>query len=543
MSHSANRIDPVAPRSRFYHGPFGRLFSTLPPWGPGQTSADELEKHFLDFVKETMVEVPGKSSRDIAEDEDTRKSLDAQFNSKIPAGYTYFGQFIDHDLTFDPTPLGQSAVDPGRLHNFRTPRLDLDCVYGRGPADQPYLYEHETGSLTGKFLISQLPETDFFDLPRNSEERALIGDMRNDENALVAQIQLAFLTAHNKLVDFAKEQNERLAGSSLFRVARRTLTWLYQWVVWKDFLQRITLGSTHQMALTSEPLVGGGIGEIWRLGLQDLYNWKNQPFMPVEFSVAAYRFGHSMVRNSYQTNVSKDAGFREFIALFDKSENADDLRGFRALNQRRVVQWDWFLEMGNPDKDLFPQRARKIDTKLSNALAELPDNPTDPNSIDNILAARNLVRGVRMKLPSGPDVARKLGLTPISLDADEPQSLWYYVLKEAETEQGGERLGNVGSLILCATFAGILKGDPASWVNMEPAWTPDTDPLLKDRNVNVDGENNAWTLASIIRLSGLPISGSDISGTTPTDGEQTPSPYSGGERRDFDRRGPGGKVL
>lgn len=165
----------------------------------------------------------------------------------------------------------------------------------------------------------------------------------------------------------------------------------------------------------------------------------------------------------------------------------------------------------------FPQRARKIDTKLSNALGALRENESDPSAFDNILPARNLVRSVRMKLPSGSNVAHKFGLTPIALSADEPDALWYYILKEAETLPGanaGQMMGRVGSLIVCATFAGLLKGDGLSWVNQQPNWTPNDDPLLGHvlqstdlkKDMGLSG-NPDWSLASVIRLADLPIDG------------------------------------
>ncbi len=505
MVHGKISESIIAPSSRFYHGPFGRICSDLPPWAPKNVSDDALEAHFMEFANASMVEAPDKLPSEIAEDDDLRKELEARFSSKIPAGYTYFGQFIDHDITLDTTPLSDSEIDPNRLHNFRTPRLDLDCVYGTGPDNQPYLYEHAAGQFTGKLLTGTVPDTPFPDLLRNREGRAIIGDMRNDENAIVAQIQLAFILAHNKLVQRALDMGLAKDGKEAFPIARRTLRWLYQWIVWNDFIVRIAVDEIHGCALEAKDACGGR--KVWHLGLSDIYLWKVQPFMPVEFSVAAYRFGHSMARNSYQTNSSREAGagFSEFIPLFDVNvDSEDDLSGFRPLNAKRIVQWDWFLQMES-SRDPFPQLARKIDTKLSNALAHLREDPENPGSLLNILAARNLVRSVRMRLPSGIDVARKFGVKPLTLDADEPEALWYYVLKEAQTlpgSNGGQMLGRVGSMIVCATFAGLLKGDGTSWLNVHPHWTPDEDALLKQEDKR---DNGKWTLASIIRLSGLPV--------------------------------------
>lgn len=518
MSHGNKADAVIAPNSPFYMGSFGRICSKLPPWHPPQVpkgaSEKELEDFFVQFANKHMTEEPGALPADIARDDGLRRDLDAKFESKTPAAYTYFGQFIDHDITLDPTPLSEAEIDPNRIKNFRTPRLDLDCIYGAGPGDQPYLYEHDGVRMTGRLIVGQVDNTGFKDLQRNAEGRAIIGDMRNDENAIVAQIQLAFIEAHNRLVNEAEAQGVK-SGAERFERARRSLIWLYQWIVWNDFVRRITNDEVHKCALEKEDVCGT---LRWKLGLKHIYNWKKQPFMPVEFSVAAYRMGHSMARNSYQTNVSGDAGFNVFFPLFDVHHDVDDdLSGFRPLATNRVVQWDWFLHMtssGGP----FPQRARKIDTKLSNALAALREKPDDPRHFVNILAARNLVRSVRMRLPSGTDVACKFGVTPQRLDTDEPDALWYYILKEAEKlpgANGGQMLGRVGSLIICATFAGLLKGDGMSWVNIKPDWTPDDDPLLKSMEEQLDltqdnglSGNPRWSLASIIRLAGLPIDGS-----------------------------------
>ena len=499
MGHGS-KTDILLPRSRFYQGPFGRLCPALPGWAPPGVPDHQLDAHFLAFANANMIEEPGKTPGQIAADPALISQLESNFGSTIPAGYTYFGQFIDHDITFDPASSLLRRNDPDKLLNFRTPRLDLDNLYGRGPDDQPYLFDQVN---KGKMLVGQVAGTSLPDLPRNSQGIALIGDPRNDENSMVSQLQLAFVLAHNTLFDRAVT-----AGvADPFMSAQTTLRWLYQWIVWNDWVKRIVNDKTFKFALSLEDTPDGR--KVWELGLKDVYSWKHDPFMPVEFSGAAYRFGHSMVRNGYQTN-QPHRGFGNFAPIFDNSGGAapDDLRGFRPMKPENFIQWDWFLDM-TTSTNPFPQMARKIDTKLANSLAFLHEGPA--GSPMNVLAFRNLKRGWSLQLPSGIDMAKKFCLPPVSLAAGEPESLWFCILKEAESlpgANGGQMLGKLGSLIVAATFAGLLKGDPRSFFNIDPCWTPDDDPLLDAATDRVDSPN--WELSSIIRLSGLPVSAGDF---------------------------------
>ncbi|MEN3794060.1 peroxidase family protein [Fulvimarina sp. MAC3] len=495
MSHGGqSRSEVVAPRSKFYQGPFGRICADLEPYFPNKLKGNPKKEKDPQALEDLMLKVAASM---------VEKDDDAAGESDIPAGYTYFGQFVDHDITFDPASSLMRINDPAGLFNHRTPRLDLDNVYGRGPEDSPYLYQRGDKA---KLLIGQIEKDKYPDLPRNSETVALIGDMRNDENSIVSQLQLAFLLAHNRLVDIARKKKK----PDPFEAARTTLRWLYQWVVWHDFLKRVCDPATREAALVLRDHGGGS--KSMELGFKHVYNWKHHPFIPVEFSVAAYRFGHSLVRNSYQTNVEV-RGFGNFAPIFDMSGTPDDpdsrkdLSGFRRMQPDNIIQWDWFLQMESSSGP-FPQLARKIDTKMSKALTTLRDEEEPLNK----LAFRNLMRGLKFELPRGPEVARKYCLPTVKADA---HALWYYILKEAE-DGGGNHLGPLGSLIVCATFAGLLKGDPCSWVNVKPCWTPDDDDLLSSEDeitgkpFNQDGDNSAWGLPAIIRLSGLAVDGSGI---------------------------------
>lgn len=145
------------PRQRSYDGRFGRMFQSLadrPAHDPTRPDHDQE----LRQIAEAMREQAGQGTD----------------NETIPAGYVYLGQFIDHDITFDPTSQLQRRNDPDGLINFRTPRFDLDSVYGSGPFDEPFQYDPGPPHEGFAFLIERRGNDP--DLPRNSKDRALIGD-------------------------------------------------------------------------------------------------------------------------------------------------------------------------------------------------------------------------------------------------------------------------------------------------------------------------------------------------------------------------------
>jgi len=391
-------------------------------------------------------------------------------NPDIPAGYTYLGQFIDHDITFDPVSSLQRLNDPDALHDFRTPSFDLDSLYGAGRNNAPYMFDFDHGADTdGSKLIVGHNANGELDLPRNELGRAIIGDPRNDENIIVSQLQLLFLRFHNKVVDRLRSQFDD--PSELFEEAQRVVRWHYQWIVVHDFLPRIVGQDVVEDILHEDPYAAAG-GPVGRPEIHlRFYRWKVSPFMPVEFSVAAYRFGHSMIRPDYRINrtVPND------IPIFKKGAGEfEDLRGFRPLPKDWTIEWDFFFEVGDGST---LQQARLIDAKLAEPLKDLPGVPPPP-----ALALRNLERGVALGLPSGQRVARAmavpelpegdLGLPEGTKSFQGHAPLWFYVLKEAEKRSDGRRLGPVGGRIVAEVLLGLLKGDPFSYINVEPRWTP-----------------------------------------------------------------------
>ncbi|MGD1910088.1 MAG: heme peroxidase family protein [Rivularia sp. (in: cyanobacteria)] len=441
-------------------GKFGRMFRRLPPFTPSIESLTEL----------------GDAMNDI-----DPTSTDGD-NLNVPAGFTYLGQFIDHDITFDTTALQEVLVDPLALRNFRTPRLDLDSVYGCGVKTQRYLYQLDdpdlfaigkTNSQPGggdSSIPTELPN----DLPRAASTLAIIGDPRNDENLIVAQTHLAFLKFHNKIVEGIKNGSIQPINStdkSVFEQARELVIWHYQWIVLNDFLTRIL--DREQLSL----VLDRG---------RRFFRFRDEPFIPVEFSVAAYRLGHSMVRGEYDFNrvfTPRAGGVTPATLqlLFAFTAESGQLGDFAdvPIPSDWIIDWRRFYEI---DANLPVQFSRKLDPFLVEPLKNIPNIP-HPAS----LAVRNLLRGRSLGLPSGQRIARRMRFKPLSsvqistgIDGVVAEKhnfhiespLWYYILKEAQIQQQGNRLGQVGSRILAEVFVGLLEADSSSFLACNPDWKP-----------------------------------------------------------------------
>jgi hypothetical protein len=409
-------------------------------------------------------------------------------NTRIPAGYTYFGQFVDHDLTFDPTSTLGRANRPADLFDFRTPRFDLDSLYGAGPMAQPYLYDWSPDGRRGvKLLVGHNPAGPEFapeDLPRNDQGRALIGDARNDENLIVSQLHLLFVRFHNKVVDHLVGERRTIGPRTLFQRAQQLVRWHYQWIVMHDWLPRI-------------------VGEDLAVVEPEHFTWEPSagPFMPVEFSAAAYRFGHSMVRDDYKPNGDHaSVPIAKSRVLYGPT-----LGGFRRVPASLQIDWRLFYYL---DPGVFVQPSMRIDPSLTAQLAALPPD-------DASLAFLNLRRGAALGLPAGGDVAtalraRPLGeqelLDPLPASAGdavrtvvvERTPLWYYVLCEALARENGRLLGPTGGRIVAEVMTGLLRADPHSYVNAETPWTPVLDREREDR----------FTMADLVRFTLGPLRGS-----------------------------------
>jgi hypothetical protein len=403
-------------------------------------------------------------------------------DSHVPSIYTYFGQFVDHDITLEAksesvVKVGSKNVRPltsfeirTRLLNGRKPGLDLDSVYYKPtPRSRSTMVLGQTTVVTrpgaqppikpipGKDLMNDLPRRPPDSVPR-FDRSALIGDERNDENLLIAQLHVAFLRAHNAIV----------RRGHTFDEARKLLRQHYQWIIVKDFLPRIC-----DPWIVNSIVIGGN--RWFRAKPDDL-------FMPLEFSAAAYRFGHSMVRDRYEVNVNFPTA--TLTELFELTALSGRLKGAPTLPDNWVLQWQNFVDGGR-------NRARPIDTCIVRDLFDLRvfGKPMSPEAR---LPVRNLLRGYMLRLPTGQAVANALKLRMLSageieraaaavsrlqlkavqaygLSARTP--LWYYILAEAATIGFNGRLGPVGSTLVAEVLIGLVRGSKDS-ILREKHWQP-----------------------------------------------------------------------
>jgi hypothetical protein len=365
---------------------------------------------------------------------------DCTADAHVEAGWPFFGQYVAHDLTADRSPLRVHA-DIGALRNVRSPRANLESLYAGGPAGSPYLYRRDDPA---KLLENA------GDLPRNQEGIALIGDPRNDVHVFMSQMHVAFVGAHNLLVDRLREDG--VAESDLFDEGRRALSWHYQWLILNEFLP-VLVGDE----LVEELLVDG----------PRYYRPEGEPFIPLEFADAAYRYGHSQIRQLYEVQ-SDGPRYPVF----------PDLLGFGPIGERRV---DWSLLFDVPGRPPA-QRAKPMDGLLPRSLIQLPQAITGAVEVEayRSLATRDLERGQGTALPSGEAVAGLMGVEP--LDADElglesrgwrgETPLWLYILREASVRHEGDRLGEVGGRIVGEVLYGVIAADPESYLVNDPNWSP-----------------------------------------------------------------------
>ncbi|MEC3863158.1 peroxidase family protein [Mesobacterium sp. TK19101] len=458
---------------------FGRMFAPAkaPPMILKQSTSVRLGQHM--------------TSRSEAERTDT----------DVPAGYTYLGQFIDHDITRDVTEPSQEgdeaatdaieATTDEALLQGRSPSLDLDSVYGTLTGAKPEFmngFRFIVGPTSGSPGAGASGKSILADLPRRNQ-KAQIGDDRNDENLAVAQTHLMFLQFHNAVADTLAEANPGSAPSTIVTAARDLVTRHYQHIVLHDYLPRILDAGVYDDIIVkgNRKVLAQGPGET--------------AFMPLEFSVAGYRLGHSQVREEYEWNVNFSTGGAvvprpaRFDQIFRFSGGSGDFAGLPTLPTNWVADFRRLYDLSGR---AFPNLAgsvegplnmtKALDPYIAPALGILPGMPVGLNN----LAMLNLRRGGMRGLPSGQDVSRALPsvrmltktqmqsvLDPAfrqtmeSLMLYERTPLWLYILIEAAVVNDGRRLGPLGSTIVADTFLTLVLTSRTSILAPGAHWTPD----------------------------------------------------------------------
>lgn len=454
---------------------------------------------------ETQLKILACYMKDSPEKREARATAN-QGITTMPSGYVYFGQFIDHDITRDNRSLDHASPDVANTRNYRTAQLDLDHLYGKDPESVPCIYRTDGERLKlGRTLESQgidghaIP-CSWNDLPRTSDGTAIVVDPRNDENLILAQLHVLFAKFHNRVLKLLKNQPALSpgpapgSGTSLFRQARRFVTWHYQWILVNDFLPRIL-----RLAVLDDIKKAGSQPRLF----SSWYTPKDDPVaLPVEFSVAAFRFGHSVVRGQYDLN--------HHVGGVNSSEILRMTRRGGGINTQLpanyVIEWDRFFAGTSGQMNL----AEEIDTSITEMLYNVPKQTEEAFRFQSSLRISNLQpshlemrpplpeltlrRGSKIRLPCGEEFAAKFKYNPIEPAALFPGQteffecglkgrtpLWYYLLREAAVEPNPEppgprgqlqKLGTIGSRIVAETLYQLLNADCQSIAHAGCGWNP-----------------------------------------------------------------------
>jgi Animal haem peroxidase len=508
-------------------------------------------------------------------------------DSTLPPVLTYWGQFLDHELTArtdresevtsvkDPHPPAVSSTVESKLRNARSPRFDLDSVYGGSPIgtgitadmvtvisglrhptavnkmrvgtaidpgplpdgldehrDLPRYVQVQASVRDAALRAAQasLPAPEFAKFSAGLPQRALIGDTRNDENLVIAQFHLSFLRFHNKAIDFLTSHK---TGWIADFTSAQTLTRLhYQWLIVEGYLKGVCDPAV------VDRVVQDRASHFFKFRAE--FDARRQSSrlgnaLPLEFSVAGYRFGHSMVRAFYDYNKTFGRPGNGFLPnaslelLFQFTGGGGGFAANKKLPKNWVMDWTRFVGVAPHDAtDGQPARvARKIDTALAPPLKTMVKEGNDEvagsplQELFKNLARRNLRRGYNLRLPTGQalhtllkqngavqtgaitDVSTIFNSKPTLRDFlknsnskfFERTPLWFYILAEAE-KAGGNSLGEVGSFLVASTFVGVLLADPDSALSRD--FAPTQSPLRMGDNTPIDSLAKWMRFASVM---------------------------------------------
>jgi hypothetical protein len=399
------------------------------------------------------------------------------------AGYTYFGQFIDHNLTEDDTAIRDAGKrEPWETVNYRGPWLNLSGIYNPSYDQGRWKELYQSDGVSFRLGKPTQGKSEPFDLPLNREDYPVIADERNNENVIVRQIHVMFLKLHNLAIKQLRRDHPNLPDRQLFAQARDLVCWQYQYLVRHDFLAKVC-----DPGIFEELVTNNAASSI---------DWTGGFSIPVEFAQAVLRFGHSMVRPDYGLNASGRVPLEDLLCGGKQG----------ALKPEEAVHWPTLLT--------GKETAMRFDTGIASVLFGLQSKDihsyvdTPMPHFPHALPVRTLIRGAKSRLPTGQDVATRMDVPivqpvmecgevgePIydpgkylrTLGLIDETPLWYYILLEAEVNQRGKCLGEVGSRLLIETVNGALWKDPDSYIRrFGPDWTPEP-----------------WKVTTLLELAGL----------------------------------------
>ncbi len=465
-------------------------------------------------------------------------------NSAIPPVFTYFAQFIDHDLCACIAP-GQSSDGsrkfkaPDALFNLRTGSLNLASVYGNDPLMgqsgfdiSRYFQDPENRALLRLGSMSKNAKSSdqktgahAYDIPRLHDllchndltlqelnkfpdrvrhhfihpdgaiihHKAIIGDTRNDAALALSQFHLSWMMLHNTIAQHAQSQHKatQRGQDDLFRWTQRQTRWIYQWLIINAFLPAVCDPDMLAKIRVRGPRI---YREFFKTNKPS--NPHQLP-LPLEFCLAAFKFSPSMTRTEYDWNSNFGYGSQHATQnhasvedLFDFPGNEKNAMRFSngkmapSLPEKWAIDWMRFVQV--PIQTLPHRSAYKIDTHMGVHRQGMEQETTRLHNARYRSTRRLLQLGHQFDLPSSQRCVASLrqahdlqipclnpaeiasgenGLKVCAGDFDQVTPLWFYILKEAETQASGQHLGALGTLLVAETLYGLLEHDPTSYFN------------------------------------------------------------------------------
>jgi heme peroxidase len=458
-------------------------------------------------------------------------------NPHMPSGYTYLAQLAAHDLISNIAPLPRLGDPVSCLaRDFRLGRLVLDTIYGGGPLATPLPYAVAGDPANQRYnlrlgygppnenvedpkqpgvRLRQPPNTNapardigrvacpyLTDAPGDGPPDPLIADPRNDDHVIISQLTALFHEFHNivcaKLAAKDGGKTDDFSTYRRFLEARKAVTIAYRRIVVEDLLQRLL-----------EPNVYAYYADPKTRYPADFLDQVDDERVPVEFSHAAYRFGHVMIRFSYTLNGKRDNGKIPLPGKPGKYQNIPDTASIKEILDRSsarradklplactwLVDWSRFFDLGgepayDPGGKPYLNLSRRIAPDVGGGTLG-SNNELFGNEEHRVggLFLRDLIRGTHASMRTvnslveklrAPEVARSPLLNDASFrekeirrwlsesaehsfsDSDLSEisrnpPLFFFVLFEAAHSHNGQHLGTLGSTILAEVFFAAHK--------------------------------------------------------------------------------------